>query len=438
MARTLLFVLPGSFQGENRGIHAQHVASMQWLLGSGSGWEMRTADILDDDLDDAVTTADVVVVHMMSNPRVEGVIRRRRALALPTVFEFSDNFLGLGDWLPPRHSLRSPLVRQRVLYHAWLCDAVQVYAAPLARLFATVNRRIAVFDPYVPLAERPPDRRDGPFLFGWGGTSSHEQDLARIAPAIVDFCDRHPEAVFAYMGDRPVFERHFCALGPKQALVRGFGPYEHYLDFVRTWDAGLAPLGRDPFNNARTDTKFLTYAASGVAPLLEAHPVHDGHGATALLFEGPEGLTERLEWLHADRERVRALAGKAHAWARRERNAERLRDQRIAFYESLVCENRAAHAGGGGRDIAAAIDESPLARLRRSHRSWERRVDLFRAMLRQQPYDYVALRSVIAHCEANPCEEEELARLYERLSLLAPDAVPPQRRPAFLADFLPA
>jgi hypothetical protein len=439
--RSLLFVLPAEFKGENQGVYIQHVESMRWLLESAGGWTVSSIDLSGPDLEKAILASDVAIVHMLSHPLAEGVIRRRRAAGLPTVFEITDNFLDLGSWLPKRHALRSPLVRQRILYHAWLCDSVQVYASPLAALFETVNSRIGTFDPYVPLAEPKPRPVENPFMLGWAGTNSHAQDLARIAPAIVDFCGRHPDCVFAFMGDRTVFDACFGSIAAEQTRVSAFGPYEDYLEFVRALDAGLVPLGHDGFNNARTDTKFATFAACGVAALLEAHPVHEPHAGRALTFDSPGDLTAKLEWLHEDRARAQALGRRARDWAGRERNAARLSAQRIDFYESLLAHRR---AGGGAApaecdcDIAAAVELSPLAQLRRSHRSWESRIDYFRAMLRQQPYDYVALRSVIAHIEAHSAEAAELDLLYQRLCLLAPEAVPRHRRPAHLQAFLPA
>ena len=434
-------LLPPRFKGENQGVYVQHVRSMQWLLEGSSDWSVDTADLDDKALEKKVIEADILVVHMLSHARAEGAIRVRRAAGRPSVFEISDNFLGLGAWLPPRHPLRSPLVRQRILYHAWLCDALQVYAAPLARLFARVNPTIAQFTPFVPLVG-PAQRPSRSFVFGWAGTSSHAGDLEHVAPAIVEFCNRHEDAVFAYMGDQALLGRYFAKLPTAQVRARPFSPYEEFLDFVRQWNVGLAPLRADPFGNARTDTKFSTYAACGVAPLVEAHPVHASHRAHALLFNDPGDMLEKLESLYRDRGYADRVGRQAFEWAARERNLDLLREQRIGFYDRLL-------SGRGGAspdlsrqetptDLAQAVEEAPLARLRRGHAGWKRRLDLFLAVLEQQPYDYVALRNVIDHREREGAETIELDQLYERLCLLAPEAVPPHRRPSELNEFLPS
>lgn len=429
MDRSLLFLSQAEFKGENHGVYVQHASSLALLLEGAGGWKVEALHISDPRVRRTALESDVVILHMAAHPAAEAIVRGRRAAGLPTVFEISDNFLDLGAWLPERHWLRSPLVRQRILFHAWLCDALQVYARPLATLFGTVNPRIGVFDPYVPLAPGPRAPAGGPFVLGWGGTTSHARDLARIAPAVVDFCRRHRDSVFAFMGDESLFLDFFADIPAEQVRASPFAPYDRYLGFVRTWDAGLAPLARGGFADARTDTKFATYAACGVAALVERHPVHAAHAGRALLFDGPEELTAKLEWLHDDRSRAPELGRRAYAWAARERSAAALSEQRIAFYEGLL---------GNPRAQSERVDPSPLEALRGTHRDWASRVDYFRRLLEEQPYDYVALKTVIAHAEANGADKDDLDILYRRLCLLAPGEVPEPQRPAEIRAFLPA
>jgi hypothetical protein len=437
MKRTLLFLLPETFKGENRGLYVQHVASMEWLLAE-SPWQVETVNSLSPALEAAALAADLVIVQMLPNSEAEAVIRARRSAGRPTVFEITDNVLDLGPWLDSRHVLRNPLVRQNILYHAWLCDALQVYAQPLAQLFNLVNPRIGVFDPYVPLARPKPAAPEGPFVVGWAGTGSHAEDLARIAPAIVGFCRREPGAIFAYMGDLDLFRSCFAGIDPAQTDVRPFGSYDTYLEFVRTWDLGLAPLGASGFNSARTDTKFATYAACQVAALIEKHPVHEPHKGRALLFDSVEGLGAMLDRLKLNRAEARDLARRAHAWASRERALERLREQRLDFFESLLAaQGRDRPEASEALTLEEALAASPVRRLRTGHRSWASRADYFRAVLEVQPFDYIALTNLVDLERRNGAEDEALAGLFERLCLLAPEAVPPHCRPANLHRFLP-
>jgi hypothetical protein len=518
--RRLLIAHPSVMRGENRGLFVQHVESLQWLLTESHGWRVAAMDPLHRDFPTAAVDSDVVVLHMLPDPEVEALIHLRRERRLPTVFELADNFLGLGEWLPPQHLLRSPLVRQRLLHLASIADAVQVYAPGLAELFRRVNPRITCFDPYVPLPTTTSAKPAG-FVIGWGGTTSHDVDLARIAPAIVALCARHPDAVFAYMGDVEMHARHFRAIPPAQTIVRPFGTFDDYFEHVSGLHVGLAPASDSAFNAGRSDTKVVTYAAASVAPVLEDIPVYRAHDDHALLFRDDHELLDVLGRLHGDPASVHSLASRARRWVEQARSAERLAEQRDRFYRSLLraepapdrpigppgdgaaalreLEHRrpedvlatvrllvaadpsyaqarwalAAALEALGRDddalaeldsfdwpalygdavhalrarirrdtdpAGAAVDvrgvRSPLTRLRlRAHVS--DRARFLRDLLVVQPYDHFALAAAIRLHEREDPGAPELADLYERLCLVAPDAVPPERRPSARAPFLP-
>jgi hypothetical protein len=59
-------------------------------------------------------------------------------------------------------------------------------------------------------------------------------------------------------------------------------------------------------------------------------------------------------------------------------------------------------------------------------------------VLEHNPYDHFALASTIRRIELGGEDPPELAALYERLCMLAPEDVPAVRRPARLAPYLPA
>jgi hypothetical protein len=512
MLRRLLLLHPSRLEGENRGIYEQHVASMRALLGDAPGWQVHALDLNHPSFPHAVLAAELVIVHMLAAPEIEAVIRLRRARGLATIFEISDNFLDLGTWLPARHALRNPLVRQRIVYHASIADAVQVYAPGLAELCRHVNERVLQLDPYVPLQARPEsgDRGEG-FVIGWGGTTSHEHDLAPIAPVIAELCRRHDDVTFAFIGNRAMGERLFGDIPARQLRMREFSDYASYLDFVRSWHVGLAPMRASAFNAGRTDTKFATYAACAVAPVLEDCDVYRPHAAHAILYRTVEELGEVLESLYENRSRADEIASRAQAWAESERGPERLRAQRLAAYESLapretgealILDEEAPDLSGDvdalrtlvrehpqyarGRlaladalraagdehgalevldagpfpavlaglaaerqhalaqrvrperanDYASRVD-SPVARVRLEHRGSDHGIFL-RALLEQQPFDYIALSTLLRELLAGNGDAEELREICVRACLIAPELVPPELRPPSLARFLPA
>lgn len=344
--------------GENRGLRVQHVDTLADLLRS-RGWSVDATDPLDPRLAPATLSADLLLVQMLDGPEVEGIVRARRDRGLPTVFEITDNFLAMSDWAPSTHLLLSPLIRQNILFHASLCDALQVYAPGLSELFADVNDHVLTFDPYVPIPDEVPAKPPG-FVLGWGGTRSHEPDLASVAPAVVAFSARHPDVTLAYMGAADVFERQFGAIAPAQTSVRPFGDHDAYLDFVGGLHVGLGPLRPSPFNAARTDTRFGTYAAFGVAAVLQDGPVYGVHRNRARLFRTAADLEAILYGLHESPAAVADLAATGRAWAIEARSADVLADQRDRAYRSVLRRGRPARPGARAGEPAATGDRAAL------------------------------------------------------------------------------
>jgi hypothetical protein len=337
MPHRLLIAHNDLTRGESHGVFVQHVETMRWLFAEDPAWDVVSLDLLHPSFPDAALTADVLVLSMCASAEIEAVIRLRRERGLRTIFEITDNVLAPVEWLAPGHPFRSPLGRQHILFHAARCDALQVYAQPLAEVFRSVNAEIEVFDPYVPI-DAAIRTRPGGFVFGWGGTFTHRRDLEPLVPAIERFCARHRDATFAFMGDRAMFASLFAGVAGDQKTFRPFGPFGEYMEFVRSLHAGVAPLSPTPFNATRTDTKFVTYAAAGTAPLLQDAGVYRPHAANALLFAGPEELEAQLEKLYLDRDGLRALAARAHAWVRTFRGRDALRAQRERFYRRFLPE----------------------------------------------------------------------------------------------------
>jgi tetratricopeptide (TPR) repeat protein len=520
----LVVVYPRDLIGENAGLYGLHVTSLVELL-TPLGWRVEAYTVLDPRFPAAALCADVTIVQMLADPEVEGVILRRRDRGRPTVYEVTDNVLGVGDWLPPTHPARSPLARQSLLYHAHLADATQMLVPALAGLFSGVNPRSILLSPRTPFPDELPPKPPG-FVFGWSGSRSHSASLAAAAPAVVELCRRHAEATFAFMGDRAVFDEHFAAIREEQRQVHPFGEWEAQLRFVAGLHVGIAPMAPSPFNAARSDTRVGLYAGHGVAAVLEDAPPHRPHRDRARIYRTAAELLDILEELFHDRAQVEAMARTGRAWMECERSAAALGAERDGAYRELLGRSPSGGPGGppdapieGAERLAERLDEATrqepddalstcrelvarhpgydqahllaarcLERLDRHEEALAyaegadpspvysdlfaeltaraatrlglpdraRHVDAIRspfrkarlgayaspatqsrAVLEHNPYDHFALASTIRRIERDDADAPELVPLYERLCMVAPEHVPPARRPARLAPFLP-
>lgn len=284
---------------------------------------------------DLAMQADLLILHLVPDEEVPSIIRIRKALEKPTIFELADNFLQIGDWVAQDDAYRNPDNRAALLNHARLCDALQVSTPAVAKVFSGLNPNTFVFENQSDHFSRVfPD--DQNFVVGWGGSRGHASDLRAIRPVLEAFLADHDDAVFSYMGAEDVFRDVFA--GMPQAQYRAAGPLEEYYDFLNALHVGLAPLADTPFNHCRSDIKFVEYASHTVVPLLadaEPYRAHALDGENALVYGSPEVLRSYLERLYQDRAFCRALAERAYAYSSRERVWQRHAEHRLEVYRRL-------------------------------------------------------------------------------------------------------
>ena len=386
----LAVLYPGDLVGENAGLYGLHVTSLVELM-EPLGWIVEPRSVLDPGFASAALGADVAIIQMLAEPEAEAVILRRRDMGLPTVYEVTDNVLGVGDWVPRSHGAHSPLTRQSIVYHAHLADALQMLVPALAELFSSVNPIRFVMSPHTPFPDEPPPKPPG-FVFGWSGSRSHAASLAAAAPAVVELCRRHPEATFAYMGDRDVFGEHFGAIAPEQRRLDPFSDRDGQSRFVGGLHVGIAPMAPSAFNATRSDTRVGIYAGHAVAAVLEDAPPHRPHHEHARIYGTTAELLDVLEELFRDRAQVEALARAGREWIERERSPSALAAERDDAYRGLLA--RCPHAQPAPRaEIATEEDGRLAARLRdASRRSPEDALAASRELVVEHPgYDQAHL-----------------------------------------------
>lgn len=367
----LQLLLIGSFGSSGDPVYRLHQPAA--ALARLDGVEVHELHPLARDRDAAALAADVLVLVMGMDVELLRLVHQRRQLGRPTVLE-------VNDWLPgvqpcnPVHAnwsdarawqLLTPLIRH--------CDAVQVSSPGLARRLKPLARQIQLVANQLPHVPPLQPRSQGRLRVGWGGSAGHRDDIAFIAPALIQWLERHSHVQLEVMAD-PAFLELFAAAPTERFVFHPAGPVERYLHWLETLHIGLAPLLPNDYNLCRSDVKFLEYASRGVAPVLQRLPtyasVRDGH--TGLLFSDADELLGHLDALVAHPERVSHLAKAAHAHVGRRRLLAQHCPGQLAFYRRLQ-----AHFA-----TSAAPDGLP-ATARPKHLGQPGATDL--ASLRQQP-----------------------------------------------------
>lgn len=290
-------------------------------------------------------TADILILHLMPDQEVEQIIHLRKRLGKATVFEIADNFLNLGPWMAEDDAHRNPLIRGSFLHYARRCEGLQFSSAELIPTFGFLNDRNTVFENQGDhfANQRLPSR---PFIFGWGGSKGHEEDLRQVVPVILAFLERHEDAVFRFMGFPPMFHRLFGETPHPRVELTPSGPIEAWFTFLEGLHVGLAPLSPSDFNRSRSDVKFVEYAAHGVVPVLRDAPpyrVHARHGDNAMIYKEPEELNDCLEKLYQDEGLLRSLSENTFRYASTRRSHFDHVGRRNTFYKRFLKHEPSTH-----------------------------------------------------------------------------------------------
>ena len=114
--------------------------------------------------------------------------------------------------------------------------------------------------------KRPPIGSNKKLRMVYMGTATHDQDFAVILSALDEVVKLRPnsfELTIIGAVARPPNRRWLQYVNPPQTAT-AYPRFARWLLQQPPWDVGLAPLADTPFNNCKSDIKFLEYTALGV------------------------------------------------------------------------------------------------------------------------------------------------------------------------------
>lgn len=206
------------------------------------------------------------------------------------------------------------------------CHAVQTSTERLRQAFLPHNPHVKVFRNAIFDLPRFPQRVGAlRVIHGAVGRGAYAVELAAsLGGAIRDF----PQAEFIVIADRAVFD----ALPTSRKTYYPYMAYERYLKLMRSCAVSLAPLEGLPFQDCKSDAKFLDAARGGVLTI--ASPIV--YGETIV-----DGVNGRIARTLADwgNHLSATLADPAGRTAMARRAWEYVRDERMFTYQ--IAERRA-------------------------------------------------------------------------------------------------
>lgn len=283
--------------------------------------------------------ADVVVLNSVCDPDLLPLMRARKQRKQITVYEVNDDVAAIPSWNSVYAYFKVP---QNVMLHhrmAKTAEANQYSATELFRLYGYLTDIGAVFtNQFLRPMGKAPRPASAQVVIGWGGSDGHLEDMKAVAPALIQFLKERPHVVLSLMCS-PTIAREFQAVPEAQKRVRLPGTIEAYYAFVETLDIGIAPLQDAGFNRSRSDVKFLEYAGSGVAPVVQRlvpylESVQDG--VTGRFFGSAAELVQVLGQLVDQPAERHRIATEAQAYVARDRQLKDHVGVRVQFYRELL------------------------------------------------------------------------------------------------------
>jgi tetratricopeptide (TPR) repeat protein len=308
--------------------------------------------------------ADVLILNMVCDPDLLPVIAARRARGQITVYEVNDDVAYMQPWNPAAAFYADP--NHQALFRCLIrsCEAAQFSTTELERVYGGLSQERAIFPNQISRepARRPRAADGAPVVIGWGGSVGHLEDLAKIAPVLIDWLTTRNDAVLHLMcSDRifGLFDR--LANDKKRRFLPG--AMQEYESFVSGLDIGLGPLQDTGFNRCRSDVKFLEYASSAVTPVMKRLAPYQEtmkDGVTGFLYTEAAELISILDSLIGDRAKRTTVAEQALAYVRSERRESTHAGRRIEWYRALS-SGRAPASAQGSRTARQAFES--VARL---------------------------------------------------------------------------
>ena len=226
--------------------------------------------------------ADIVIVDRLWNPYnitlmvAKDIVNEIRIAGASFIYALDDNFFDIPT-THPNPPTQDQL--EAVNYFLRTADMVWVTTPYLQQCFVDFNSNIQVLPNCLDerlLVQRAPRLEPSPFepdkkVIGYMGTLTHDDDLLMVLPALQAVCARHPEVEIQIIGVTGNVETHAKLEGLPIRYIKPIQGEETYPNFMLwftswvSWDIAIAPLDNTEFNRAKSDIKFLDYAAIAAA-----------------------------------------------------------------------------------------------------------------------------------------------------------------------------
>jgi len=232
------------------------------------------------------------------------------------------------------HPHYMPVLRRPDIQNFRAVHAIQTTTEPLAAVLREYNGEVAVFENAIArLPNAVNFAADDHLTLLFAGLNREGE-----WPPYVDALNAVAQRVgarlrFRVINDRMLFE----ALQTPHKSFTPICDYATYRDLLARSEISFMPLSDTPFNQCKSDLKFIEAAAHRVVALAGnvVYPATVEDGRTGVLFGSPAELEQRLGHLLANPGMARAIGDAARTYVRDRRMLAYQLHRRAAWYHAL-------------------------------------------------------------------------------------------------------
>lgn len=276
--------------------------------------------------------ADILVFLRLKSEMAVREIAGWKAKGKKIVVDLDDNFFLLEDSNPAKRVFNAEALKWQA-YACELADALTVTTKPLADSYARFNNNIYVLPNMIDADNLVRERRvGGPVIAGWQGTATHAADLKIIKSPINALTRRH-DLIFVLCGFEPRGTFNNTVFRPWV----NFTDELPHLNNIDDFSIGLCPLANTPFNECKSDIKFLEYSILGIPTIASRSAAYSSiaHDKIGYVARNVSDWEKYLKKLIADEARRNELGLRAKNYVASERTIQGNIERWEEVYDSL-------------------------------------------------------------------------------------------------------
>lgn len=164
-------------------------------------------------------------------------------------------------------------------------------------------------------------------------------ELSALVPVIAKALQRYPALRFELFGSMTMPDE-LAVFGDRVKATAPISDYDAFVAEFRslTWDIGLCPLHKTPFNIVKADTKWVDYTSIGAAVIASRHTAYDAccSDGCGILVESSEDWERAIDMLVCDVDARYAQVKAAQAKLRSQYSQERLTGQVLEMFDAAA------------------------------------------------------------------------------------------------------